>query len=58
MALAEFGIANFEKVTAVVTKSLMYRDGEIYRVDDLDVFTITLLKKLETRALFNFSNTE
>ena len=58
IALAEFGIENFEKVTAVVTKSLMYRDGSIYRVDDLDAFVITVLKKLETKELFHFSNSE
>jgi len=58
MALAEFGMNNFEEITAVVTSSLMYRDGEFYRVDNLEEFTIAKLNKLETKLLFEFNINE
>lgn len=55
MALAEFGQENFEQIDAVVTKSLMYRDEDFYRVNDLDSFDLTKLDKLATKEFFVFS---
>lgn len=55
MELAEFGKDNFDMVKAVVTKSLMYRDGDFYRVNDLKSFDVTKLEKLETKLFFVFN---
>lgn len=54
MALAEYGMENFDVVSAVVTKNLMYRDGDFYRVDDLDKLIFTKLNNLITASLFSF----
>ena len=55
MAIAEFGKDNFDEVNAVVTKSLMYRDGDFYKVNNLEPFDITKLDKLETKLFFVYN---
>ena len=58
MAIAEFGKDNFDEVKAVVTKSLMYRDGDFYKVNNLEPFDITKLDKLETKLFFVFNQNQ